>query len=46
MNIQQALNKVLKRENLSSAEMQAVMRSIMTGETTRRRSVAFWSGCG
>jgi len=44
MNIQQALNKVLKRENLSSAEMQAVMRSIMTGETTPAQIGGFLVG--
>lgn len=44
MNIQQALNKVLKRENLSGAEMQAVMRSIMTGETTPAQIGGFLVG--
>ena len=34
MNIQQALAKVIDKENLSAAEMQSVMRSIMQGETT------------
>ncbi len=44
MNIQQALNKVLKRENLGSEEMQAVMRSIMQGETTPAQIGGFLVG--
>jgi len=34
MNIQQALARLLNREDLHNAEMQAVMRSIMQGDTT------------
>ncbi len=34
MNIQQAIAHVLERNNLSRADMQAVMRQIMTGECT------------
>jgi anthranilate phosphoribosyltransferase len=34
MNIQQALARLLNREDLSNTEMQAVMRSIMQGDTS------------
>ncbi|MGY8813650.1 MAG: anthranilate phosphoribosyltransferase [Gammaproteobacteria bacterium] len=34
MNIQQALEKIINMENLSSIEMQSVMSDIMQGETT------------
>ena len=41
MNIQQALNNLLARQNLSSADMQAVMRSIMQGEATSAQIAGF-----
>lgn len=44
MNIQQALNKILKRDNLTSDEMAAVMRSIMQGETTPAQIGGFLIG--
>lgn len=44
MNIQQALAKIIDRENLDAAEMQAVMRSIMQGETTPAQIGGFLIG--
>lgn len=44
MNIQQALTKILAGEDLSNAEMQAVMRSIMQGETTPAQIGGFLIG--
>lgn len=44
MNIQQALAKVLNREDLSGEQMQAVMRSIMLGETTPAQIGGFLVG--
>lgn len=41
MDIKQALSKVVEREHLSFDEMQAVMRSIMTGEATEAQIGAF-----
>ena len=44
MNIQGAIAKVLGRENLSVAEMQAVMTQIMTGEATPAQIGGFLVG--
>lgn len=44
MNIQQALAKVLNSEDLSGEQMQAVMRSIMLGETTPAQIGGFLVG--
>jgi anthranilate phosphoribosyltransferase len=41
MNIQQALNNLLAKQNLSSTDMQAVMRSIMQGEATSAQIAGF-----
>ena len=41
MNIQQALNNLLAKHNLSSTDMQAVMRSIMQGEATSAQIAGF-----
>ena len=44
MNIQQALQAVLQRQNLSRDDMTAVMRQIMTGEATQAQIGGFLVG--
>jgi len=44
MNMQSAIKKVLERSNLSSDEMTAVMRLIMTGEATQSQIGGFLVG--
>jgi len=44
MTIQQALAKVLARDNLTDSEMQDIMRSIMTGEVTPAQIGGFLIG--
>ena len=41
MNIQQALNNLLAKQNLSSTDMRAVMHSIMQGEATSAQIAGF-----
>lgn len=44
MNIQQAITSIIERKDLSSADMQAVMRIIMTGEATPAQIGGFLVG--
>ena len=41
MQIQEALNKLLLRQNLAAEEMHEVMRLIMTGKATDAQIAAF-----
>ncbi|NOZ52040.1 MAG: anthranilate phosphoribosyltransferase [Gammaproteobacteria bacterium] len=44
MNLQDAIATVIRRQNLTRAEMQAVMRCIMTGEATQSQIGGFLVG--